>query len=100
MYLQMYAGEEKAENTRARSLASPGRAGAGRGEVRRGDGRTTCAWIVRQNPAQSLAGLIRFDRDRSSQLRDAVNIGRSSLYIRAATTKIATNQQPWKHQHI
>jgi hypothetical protein len=37
MYLQMYAGEEKAENTRARSLASPGRAGPGQGVARWGD---------------------------------------------------------------
>jgi hypothetical protein len=32
--------------------------------------------------------LIYFDRDRSSQLRDAVTLGRSSLYIRAAAIKI------------
>jgi hypothetical protein len=44
--------------------------------------------------------LIRFDKDRPSRLRDAVTLGRSSLYIRVAATEIATNQQPRKHQHI
>jgi hypothetical protein len=33
--------------------------------------------------------LIRFDRDRASQLRDAVTLGMSFLYIRAPATKIA-----------
>jgi hypothetical protein len=45
--------------------------------------------------------LIRFDRDRASQLRDAVTLGMSFLYIRAAATEIAKKtQQPRKHQHI
>jgi hypothetical protein len=34
--------------------------------------------------------LVRFDRDRSSRLREAVTLGRYSLYIRVATTKIVT----------
>jgi hypothetical protein len=33
-----------------------------------------------------------FDRDRPSQLWDAVTLGRSSLYIRAATMEIAIYQ--------
>jgi hypothetical protein len=41
-----------------------------------------------------------FDRDRPSRLRDAVTLGRSSLYIRAAATEIGIDQQPRKHQHI
>jgi hypothetical protein len=55
MYLQVCGEEEKGENTRARSLASPLQ--AGRGVAWRGDGRvrTTCACIVCRNPAQSLA---------------------------------------------
>jgi hypothetical protein len=59
MHLQVCGAEEKGGNTRARSLTSPGQAGAGRGKARRGDGRgrTTCTWIVHRNPAQSLAGL-------------------------------------------
>jgi hypothetical protein len=54
MHLQVCGWDKKEENTRVRSLASSGV--AWRGMVRRGDGhgRTTCAWIVRQNPAQSL----------------------------------------------
>jgi hypothetical protein len=39
-------GESVESHTRARSLASPGR----------GEGRTTCAWMVRRNPAPRLAG--------------------------------------------
>jgi hypothetical protein len=40
--------------------------------------------------------LIRFDRDRSSQLWDAVIICGFSLYIRASATKIVTHEQPQK----
>jgi hypothetical protein len=34
--------------------------------------------------------LIRFDRDRANRLRDAVTLGRSSLYIHVTATKIVT----------
>jgi hypothetical protein len=36
--------------------------------------------------------LIRFDTDSPSQLRDAVTLGRSSLYIRTAATEIVTKK--------
>jgi hypothetical protein len=87
MHLQVCGREEKGGNTRARS---PRRGVVWRGN---GRGRTTCAWIVHRNRAQSLAGPrppFIFDRDRASRLRDAVTLGRSSLYIRAAATEIAT----------
>jgi hypothetical protein len=38
-----------------------------------------------------------FDRDRPTRLWDAVTLGKSSLYIRAAATEIGIYQQPQNH---
>jgi hypothetical protein len=123
MHLQVCEGERKGGNTRACSprLASPGGAGrdmAWRGEARQGEAMCVGARRAREystkiRPKVSQAHslilpfifatspcLIRFNRDRPSRLRDAVTLGGSSLYIRAAATKIATYQQPRKQQHI
>jgi hypothetical protein len=107
MHLQVYGGEEKRENTRSRSLASPRRVGQG------GVGRWARAHDVHVNsPPKSgprppllfifatSPGLIRFDRDRPSRLWDVVTLGGPSLYICAAATEIVRYQQPRKHQHI
>jgi hypothetical protein len=88
---------EKEKHTRALTrLISPGVAWAH-------DVRMNSPPKFRPKPhmhAASFPCLRYFDRDRPSHLRDVVIIDESSLYIRAATTKIATYQQPRKHQHI
>jgi hypothetical protein len=56
MYLQVCGEEEKGKHTRVRSLTSSGQTGRGVVWWGEGHGRTTCVWIVRRNPAQSLAG--------------------------------------------
>jgi hypothetical protein len=102
-----------------RSLALPHRAGAGHGVTWRGEVMGAGARRAREYSAEirlkasqtrglllpfifaTSPYLIRFDRDRASQLRDAVTLGMSFLYIRAPAKKIAKkNQQPQKHQHI
>jgi hypothetical protein len=108
MYLQVCGEEEKGENTRARSLASPLQ--AGRGVAWRGDGRVYSLPKSGPKPRRPTASFCclfcyksvsnTFDRDRASRLRDAVTLGRSSLYICVATTEIGIDQQPQKHQHI
>jgi hypothetical protein len=98
MRLQVCEGEEKEENTHARLLASSGRAGRGIAEIwpKASQARDLILPFI----FTTSSCLIRFDRDISSQLWDAVTLGGSSLYIRAAVTEIATYQQPQKHQHI
>jgi hypothetical protein len=88
MHLQMCGGEEKGRNTRARSLASQGQGGAWRSEVRRG------AWVHDVHVNSPSKSSPKPHRPASNQLWDAVTLGRSFLYIRAATTEITTNQQP------
>jgi hypothetical protein len=102
MHLQVCGGEEKGRNTHARSLASPCLARpavAWRGEVRRWarahdmhvnslsksgpKPRRPAAYFCRLFCYESVSNT--FDRDRPSQLRDVVTLGRSSLYIRATT---------------
>jgi hypothetical protein len=102
-------GEEKAKNTCAHSLASLGR-GKARRWARAHDVRVNSppkSVSKHRRPTASFCHLfllspclIHFDRDRASRLWDAVTLGRSSLYICAVATEIATNQQPRKHQHI
>jgi hypothetical protein len=117
MHLQVCEGEEKGGNTHARSLASPRRVGRGvawRGEARRGArAHDVCVNSPPKsgpNPCRPTTSFYHlfcyepvsntFDRDRPSRLLDAVTLGRSSLYIRAAALEIGIDQQPRKHQHI
>jgi hypothetical protein len=70
MHLQVCEEEEKRRNTCVRS---PHRA-------RRGEAAMRWAWVhdVRVNSSPK-SGLIRFDRDRLSRLRDVVTLSGSSL---------------------
>jgi hypothetical protein len=87
-------------NTRALAhLASPGQ--ARRGETMGAGARCGHEYYAKIRSKASQARdlllsfatspcLIHFDRDRYSQLRDAITLGGSSLQIRAAATVVAT----------
>jgi hypothetical protein len=104
---------EREKHTRAPTrLASPGGAGCGvaRRWARAHDVRVYSLPKSGPKPRRPTASFCclfcyksvsnTFDRDRASRLRDAVTLGRSSLYICVATTEIGIDQQPQKHQHI
>jgi hypothetical protein len=96
MHLQECGGEEKGSNTRTLTrLASSGQAGPGRGwrgEAMGIGARRAREWSAKIWPkASQVCGfllsfifamspcLIRFDRDKTTRLRDVVTLGGSSL---------------------
>jgi hypothetical protein len=106
MYLQVCGVEEKGENTCALAhLATPWWGWARTHDVgmnspsKSGPKPQTHGLLLSFIFATSQR-LIRFDRDKLSRLQNAIILEGYSLYIRVATTEIATYQQPRKHQHI
>jgi hypothetical protein len=89
MHLQVCRGEEKGKNTRRTGRWA--RANNVRVNSLPKSGSQARDLLLSFIFATSLC-LIRFDRDRPSRLQDAVSLGGSSLYIRAAVTKIAAYQ--------